>query len=64
MNARCILCDIHSDFSGVGGGLRGACTLIRNRDGWVGGRVAVWVGGRVAVWVGGWVVEAKSFFDL
>ena len=61
MNARCILCDIHSDFSGVGGGLRGACTLIRNRvGGWEGGRVGGWEGGRV----GGWVVEAKSFFDL
>ena len=41
MKPRRNLYGIHNDFSGVGGGLRRGCILIRNRDGWVGG----WVGG-------------------
>ena len=33
MKARGNLYGIHNDFSGVGGGLRRGCKLIRNRDG-------------------------------
>ena len=32
MKARGNLYGIHNDFSGVGGGLRRGCILIRNRD--------------------------------
>ena len=34
MKPRRNLYGIHNDFSGVGGGLRRGCILIRNRDGW------------------------------